>query len=195
MKYLIINLILIIGVAEAKRVNWISIEDGDNCEKVGRKTFPLKHRCEKANGKDKCRPKEKAYNCNTMIYKTYQADDLTRPIYDKTGMDSCTDAADCDSKFITLDCSAGYNKVKNYNIKQVYCVKLTGYVKVDKKGYRIDNDKKAAWDLIQAQKATKLVKWKTDVESLKLMVDQIKDDADLKDYQKKLYLLLIQKLR
>lgn len=63
---------------------------------------------------------------------------------------SCSDIADCDAKFITASCDPFYEKIKNYDLLQVYCVK--NIMKIDGKKLVENAEKKAAYEAAQASK-------------------------------------------
>ena len=63
---------------------------------------------------------------------------------------SCSDIADCDAKFETASCDAFYEKIKNYDLLQVYCVK--NIMKIEGKKLVESPSKKAAYEAAQASK-------------------------------------------
>lgn len=78
------------------------------------------------------------------------------PIYSKHDVSSCSDQADCDSKFVSLVCADNANeKIKNYDQMEVYCAHLEGYEQVltGKKALAVSQVKRAAREAsVAAQK-------------------------------------------
>lgn len=64
---------------------------------------------------------------------------------------SCESQEDCDNKFQTSSCLEGYEKIKNYDQLEVYCVK--DVMKIDGKKLVNSTSKKATYDAAQATKA------------------------------------------
>lgn len=61
----------------------------------------------------------------------------------KTNETSCTDELDCDAKFIEISCSLDEEKIKNYELLNVYCTKPI--YKIDGKKLVENAEKKAAY--------------------------------------------------
>ena len=84
---------------------------------------------------------------------------------------SCTDELDCDAKFIELSCSLDEEKIKNYDILNVYCTKPI--YKIEGKKLVESEEKKAAYKAARkAEKDLELDK----KEAKKLLKLSIKED-------------------
>ena len=89
----------------------------------------------------------------------------------KTNETSCTDELDCDAKFIEISCSLDEEKIKNYDLLNVYCTKPI--YKIDGKKLVESEEKKAAYKAARkAEKDLELDK----KEAKKLLKLSIKED-------------------
>lgn len=108
--------------------------------------FQLRGECERVSG-------EVCYDMGAYPSSVYsevdvQVDDHTKPIYDKQGTQACADIADCDAKH-PVACDEGYSPIKNYDLLEVYCIKLTGYDQKTVQVIELDNGKLATWQAEQ----------------------------------------------
>lgn len=148
MKYLILTLLLFTQIAHAE--NWLNhskIKSGSV------EAFSLKSDCERVSN-------ETCYdlgNYPSSLYSEYdkEEDDLNKPTYLKADTESCLDEQDCSARFLALVCSENdYQKIKNLDLLQVYCVKLAGYEKKFIKSITLDSQKLQdyqAQEVIKAQ--------------------------------------------
>ena len=89
----------------------------------------------------------------------------------KSNETSCTDEIDCDAKFIEISCSLDEEKIKNYELLNVYCTKPI--YKIDGKKLVESEEKKAAYKAARkAEKDLELDK----KEAKKLLKLSIKED-------------------
>jgi hypothetical protein len=89
----------------------------------------------------------------------------------KTNETSCTDELDCDAKFIEISCSLDEEKIKNYDLLNVYCTKPI--YKIEGKKLVESEEKKAAYKAARkAEKDLELDK----KEAKKLLKLSIKED-------------------
>lgn len=148
MKYLIFTLILFSNLVHAE--NWLNhskIKSGSV------EAYSLKSDCERISG-------EKCFDIGEYPSSVYsevdvEVDDYEKPIYSKRDTESCTDESDCSAKFLALVCTQNdYEKIKNLDLLQVYCVKLAGYEKKYEKTIQLDSQKLSAWQSQEANKAT-----------------------------------------
>lgn len=118
------------------------------------------------------------WNYAKVIEVTTYQDDRNKPIYTKSGEVSCLDQQDCDNKFVNLTCENETDKVKNYDLLQVYCAKFAGYeqVAIVKKDLVEDSVKKAAYKAAQ-DAADGLTK--QEVIDLKAAIAEIQDPLDI----------------
>lgn len=143
---LIFSLLLVLFVLNSYAENFTSIS------KLGtNQAFQLKAECERVTN-------EECYDLGDLPHSVYsvttiKVDDYKKPIHAKADTQSCLDQEDCDAKFVALVCSKNnYEKIKNYDLLQIYCTKLAGYEKKDKQVISLDSEKKAAYDLSLVQK-------------------------------------------
>lgn len=148
MKYLILTLILFSNLASAG--NWLN----QSKIKLGSvEAYSLKSDCERVSG-------EKCFDLGDYPSSVYseidiQVDDYTKPNYLKADTQACLDESDCSAKFLALVCTENdYEKIKNLDLLQVYCVKLAGYEKKNEKTIQLDSEKLSAWQSQEANKAT-----------------------------------------
>lgn len=122
-------LILILICFNINASQWIP-SDSVGIEQLGNfSILPSMERCEKVN-KRSCEEIIGRYNYRTFVRADQMVDDSTKPIYDKIDMSTCSDISDCDTRHLALVCSGyGYEKIKNYDLLQVYCIKVVGYEK------------------------------------------------------------------
>lgn len=149
MKFLILAILTIFtNIAHAE--NWLNhskIKSGSI------EAYSLKSDCERVSG-------ESCFNIGdypTSVYSEVEieVDDLQNPIYSKNDTESCLSDEDCSAKFLALVCTQNdYEKIKNLDLLQVYCVKLAGYEKKYEKTIQLDSQKLSAWQSQEANKAT-----------------------------------------
>lgn len=87
---------------------------------------------------------------------------------------SCDSIEDCDAKFITSQCLTDYEKIKNYDLMQVYCVK--NVMKIDGKKLVESPTKKAAYLAAQAN-AEGLSR--QEVSDLKALIEELQSPTDV----------------
>lgn len=151
MKKIITVIILLVTIfSNSYAENWLNhskIKSGSV------EAYSLKTDCEKVSG-------EKCYDIGSYPSSVYsetdiEVDDYSKPTYSKIDVTSCLDEADCSAKFLAKVCSQiDYNKIKNLDLLQVYCVKLAGYEKKYEKTITLDSQKLSAWQSQEAVKAS-----------------------------------------
>jgi hypothetical protein len=163
MKHLILITILFSNLANAE--NWLNHSKILNNSK---EAFSLQSDCEKISG-------EKCYDLGDYPSSVYEevdssVSDYSKPIYSKLDTQSCLNESDCSSKFIALTCSQiDYEKIKNLDLLQIYCVKLTGYESKTIKIIQLSNSKLTAYLSLQIQKENEAAKEAEVQEALKRM--------------------------
>lgn len=147
-KYLF--LILSFFALTASAENWLNhskIKSGSI------EAYSLKSDCERISG-------EKCFDIGEYPSSVYsevdvEVDDYSKPNYLKTDTQSCLSESECSAKFLSLVCTqSDYEKIKNLDLLQVYCVKLAGYEKKNEKTIQLDSQKLSAWQSQEANKAT-----------------------------------------
>jgi hypothetical protein len=118
------------------------------------------------------------WNYAKIVETTKTKDDITKPQYSKTNVVSCLDQIDCDAKFIELSCESENDKIKNYDLLQVYCSKITSYNQITyiEKELKEDDVKKAAF---QAAKDVSDGLSRQDIIDLKALIEDIRDPVDV----------------
>lgn len=115
--------------------------------------FSLKSDCERISG-------EKCFDIGSLPSSVYSEvdeliDDYSKPNFSKSEIETCTTNANCDTKFLAKVCTDLLEyKIKNYDLKEVYCTKLTGYDQKLQKTIALDSVKV---DALNAQKAIDLL--------------------------------------
>lgn len=144
MKYLILTLVLFSNITHAE--NWL------NDTKIlasSKEAHSLKSDCERISN-EKCYELG-SYPSSVYSRATIEVDDYSRPFYLKRDSEQCMDAFNCEEKFSLLSCSeVGFEKIKNLDLLQVYCVKLDGYEKKSEPTIVLDSQKLQTYE---AQKA------------------------------------------
>lgn len=151
MKYLILLFLISFNLHASNWLNHSKIKSGSV------EAYSLKSDCERIS-QEKCYDLE-SYPSSVFSEATILVDDYSKPIYDQKDTQSCSNETECTAKFVALVCSENlYQKIKNIDLLQVYCVKLAGYEKKEEKIISLDPNKVSAWEsqkAIEAQKATK----------------------------------------
>lgn len=148
MKYLIFTLILFSNLVHAE--NWLNhskIKSGSV------EAYSLKSDCERISGEE-CF--DLGDNPSSVFSEVdVEVDDYSKPNYLKADTQSCLDEPDCSAKFLALVCTQNdYDKIKNLDLLQVYCVKLAGYEKKYEKTIQLDSQKLTTWQSQKAIEAT-----------------------------------------
>lgn len=119
----------------------------------GNQAFTFKADCERVKSQE-CID---VGNYPSSVYSEVdvEVDDYSKPNYLKADTQSCLSESDCSAKFLALVCTQNdYEKIKNLDLLQVYCVKLAGYEKKYEKTIQLDSQKLSAWQSQEANKAT-----------------------------------------
>ena len=90
------------------------------------------------------KPEEKCFCVDSVDpYTSELVDNIVLDYIAKSNETSCADEADCDAKFIEISCNLDEEKINNYDLLQVYCVK--NIMKIDGKKLVENAEKKAAY--------------------------------------------------
>ena len=87
---------------------------------------------------------------NVDPYISELVDNIVLDYIAKSNEIICSDAMDCDAKFIELSCSLDEEKIKNYDLLSVYCAKPI--YKIEGKKLAESASKKASYEAAQAAK-------------------------------------------
>lgn len=99
------------------------------------------------------KPEEKCFCVDSVDpWSSELVDNEVIDYISKLNETSCSDIADCDAKFITASCDPFYEKINNYDLLQVYCVK--NIIKIDGKKLAESPSKKAAYEAAKASEAS-----------------------------------------
>ena len=80
---------------------------------------------------------------NVDPYISELVDNIVLDYIAKSNEIACVDELDCDAKFIEISCNLDEEKINNYDLLQVYCVK--NIMKIDGKKLVENAEKKAAY--------------------------------------------------
>ena len=80
---------------------------------------------------------------NVDPYISELVDNIVLDYIAKSNEIACVDELDCDAKFIEISCNLDEEKINNYDLLQVYCVK--NIMKIDGKKLVENSEKKAAY--------------------------------------------------
>jgi len=137
--------------------------------------------------KSKC---EKKYSEPCIKFKSNESYKKIKPdTWLKMDTVTCTDNADCDSKFESIICSdLEYNKIKNYDTQEVYCTKFEKMHVVD------DLAKKALKDAEEQAKKDAKKAEKDEKKAIKKMIQNV-NDSSLPKWHKRLLKMVIKDMK
>lgn len=148
MKYLILTILFFSVTVHAE--NWLNHTKILNASK---EAFSLKSDCERISG-------ERCFDIADLPSSVYSevdesVNDYTKPNYSKSEVETCTTNANCDTKFLEKVCTdLTESKIKNYDIREVYCSKFLSYDQKLQRTIALDSVK---LDALNAQKAIDLL--------------------------------------
>lgn len=131
MKYLFLALITFSSLAS----NFIPVATIQNNSKAG---YSLLADCQRASAIDEVCQDVGDQPLESYEVYAYDVDDETKPIYlAKQQLESCTNIADCNFKFLTFAClDESHFSVKNFDTLELYCTKRIGFEKKSMKSIR-----------------------------------------------------------
>ena len=101
---------------------YMSKADMLDCDKSGRVFYLKQKTCD--NNRADCVGVPKGFHCKTYSELDTSVDDLTKPIFTKSEMVTCTDATDCQAKLAAKICAdSEETAIKNLDLMEVYCSK------------------------------------------------------------------------
>lgn len=135
MKYIILTLLFLSTSASAE--NWLNhskIKSGSV------EAYSLKSDCERISG-EKCF--DLGDNPSTVFIEfDKEIDDLSKPLYSKSEIQSCASIGECDQIHSSKICSNELeSSIKNYELLEVYCSRFLSYEKKPSKTIKLDEEK------------------------------------------------------
>lgn len=188
MRNFILILFLLMSVNSFAGYMSKSLMLNSDCD-VARPFYPLKKQCD-INHADCISVPLVDRICNLSELDT-SVDDLTKPIFTKSEMVTCTDATDCQAKLAAKICAdVKETAIKNLDLMEVYCSKDSFSQKIVKQ-IREDSIKKLAYDAAQAALAAANLSRRAKRLAAKSLISKLQGGTDLTNAELRQVLLAI----